>query len=130
MGYTRCWNVNENELSKGFSPLFINRVKKIVDEAQNKGIIIRNWEGIGEPEINEEIISINGNYYEGLDHESFTISSKNSKPWGCKTARKPYDAVVHAILILAEEYRYIKNVDSDGYCEMDKICLELLNKSL
>lgn len=48
-------------------------------------------------------------------HESFVIANEATEFTFCKTARKPYDAVVCAVLILAKAY-FGKNIEisSDG----------------
>jgi len=48
-------------------------------------------------------IVFNGNMHEGMDHEVFALRQKGKQEyceWFCKTARKPYDWFVTAVLIL------------------------------
>jgi hypothetical protein len=106
--------------------------KKIIEQAERDGIRIRDAEGENEPEFNEARFGINGDASafsgEGrgdLAHESFiwegipTISEwRKDEPTTfdfCKTAYKPYDAVVTAILIRAKHiYGSCVEISSDG----------------
>jgi len=104
--------------------------KKIIAQAEQDGIRIRNGHGEGEPEFNEAYFSINGDashYVEGRDlaHETFcwegipSISEhRKDEPKTfdfCKTAYKPYDAVITAILIRAKTiYGSCVEISSDG----------------
>lgn len=136
MGYTRYWNVNEAKMKEGFDTEFLGRISNIVNAAKEYNIVIKNGLGEDKPIINKELIALNGDASVGLDHESLVFSKENPLGWGgsefdfCKTACKPYDAVVFAVLIVAEEYGYIREVSNDGPCEMDEIGMELLEKSL
>jgi hypothetical protein len=104
--------------------------KKIIAEGERDGIRIRNAYGEGEPEFNEARFAINGDashYVEGRDlaHETFcwegipSISEwRKDEPETfdfCKTAYKPYDVVVTAILIRAKTiYGDCVKISSDG----------------
>lgn len=108
MGYTHYWN-QERNLTKAQWAAVIADIRTIIAYAQHDcGIALANGMGDGgtSPEINEAHISFNG---VGDDsHETFFITRTiRTKPeyegertdWGfCKTARKPYDAVVTACL--------------------------------
>lgn len=56
--------------------------------------------GAGNPEITNTCIRINGCQEEGEDYESFLLPADEFSGY-CKTARRPYDEVVTAILIAA-----------------------------
>ena len=105
--------------------------KTICDYANANGIRIRNGNGEGEPEFTEFYFSINGDASaftsEGRDlaHESFYWAGiPTQSEWRkdepdffefCKTAYKPYDAVVTAILIRAKTiYGSCVRISSDG----------------
>jgi len=89
------------------------------------GVSIKGSGGDGEPVLTEDIIAINGDARGGDEHESFVLC-RNAQRNGscCKTARKPYDDVITAILIrasqlLGREYmvesgRDRKEISSDG----------------
>jgi hypothetical protein len=105
--------------------------KKLCDYANANGIRIRNGEGLGEPEFTEFDFSINGDA-EGftdngrdLAHETFYWAGIPTQPKYregepeffsfCKTAYKPYDAVITAILIRAKHiYGSCVRISSDG----------------
>jgi hypothetical protein len=105
--------------------------KTICDYANANGIRIRNGNGEGEPEFTEFYFSINGDAEaftsDGRDlaHESFYWAGiPTQSEWRkddpdffefCKTAMKPYDAVVTAILIRAKTiYGSCVRISSDG----------------
>jgi len=112
--------------------------KKICDYANANGIRIRNGEGLGEPEFTEFHFSINGDA-EGfsddgrdLAHETFYwagIPEQREHRKGdpeyfsfCKTAYKPYDAVITAILIRAKTiYGSCVAISSDGGWDSDEL---------
>ena len=65
----------------------------------------------------KDIICFNGAERIGLDHETFVLQRFNKEPLGnfCKTARKPYDLLVCATLILADHYApQCLDIGSDG----------------
>lgn len=64
-----------------------------------------------EPVFSEHEIRFNGVW--DLGHETFYLSTKRSDFEFCKTARKPYDTVVVAILCLLHHHTEIE-VSSDG----------------
>jgi len=105
--------------------------KTLCDYANANGIRIRNGEGLGEPEFTEGSFSINGDTEafseDGRDlaHETFYWAGiPNQSEWRidddenfsfCKTAYKPYDAVITAILIRAKViYGSCVRISSDG----------------
>jgi len=105
--------------------------KKIIEQAELDGTRIRNGHGEGEPEFHEAYFSINGDASvvsgDGRDlaHETFywegipTIDEwRKDEPETfdfCKTAYKPYDVVVTAILIRAKQiYGSCVKISSDG----------------
>lgn len=79
-----------------------------------EGYPIEIYDGLGDKRITETLglfdtedgvnfIVFNGNANEGLDHEAFALRQKGKQEcceWFCKTARKPYDWFVTAVLIL------------------------------
>lgn len=69
--------------------------------------------GTGQPIVNDETIAINGNAKTNEDYETFYIDQ--SGEWNfCKTARKPYDEVVGAILLAAKGLNPSCEISSDG----------------
>ena len=118
MGYTNYWNLEKTE----FTEEFLEDVKKIIDLANGSGIDLANGSGFEgtKPIIEKEVISLNG--MEPEDYETFYLGGE--KGFGfCKTARRPYDAVVKAILILAEKHGVVSGFSFDG----DKTEIEYKN---
>jgi len=132
MGYTHyaCRPVKNAGSAYFYGKLALD-AKKLCDYANANGIRIRNGEGLGEPEFTEFSFSINGDA-EGfsedgrdLAHETFHWAGIPTHPKHredepeffsfCKTAYKPYDAVVTAILIRAKHiYGSCVSISSDG----------------
>lgn len=77
---------------------------------------IKGGLGTGKPKFTKKQIWFNGDEERGLDHETFLIKP-NKNEWNfCKTARKPYDLLVCAILIAT--YNVLEyDVSSDGGLE-------------
>lgn len=110
MGYTRYWDRTSEPITEDF----LEAVKEVLDDCENRGITICNWDGSGVPTLSLERIAFNG--YEGehdLSHESFVLDSTTGFNF-CKTARKPYDYAVRRVLKLAKDYGLVTNVRSDG----------------
>lgn len=106
MGYTHYWD-NAHTKAK---PETVKVFKKHFNE------MFRLMGG-------EKVISIDDNsasqiLFNGVgeyEHESMQIDFTGDGSWGfCKTARKPYDRMVVACLILAKEMGIIKDWSSDG----------------
>ena len=132
MGYTHYTYRPRNNAGSAymFGKLALD-AKTICDYANANGIRIRNGNGEGEPEFTEFYFSINGDASafssEGRDlaHETFYWAGiPTQSEWRkdepdffefCKTAYKPYDAVVTAILIRAKSiYGSCVRISSDG----------------
>lgn len=91
-----------------------NTVKRMVQLETESGITI--CDGSGEagtcPEINDAYISLNG--CGDYSHDSFYLQRTEHSDFGfCKTARKPYGALVVAILTIVEDLGYT-TFNSDG----------------
>lgn len=104
MGYTRCWR-NVSKLT----PEFLAGATAII-KASPCPLVFEYDEPWSAPEISEENIIFNGVEDDG--HETFVLSPGKGFSF-CKTAYKPYDVVVTAILALADHYN-ICSVSSDG----------------
>jgi len=132
MGYTHYWDRPKKNSGSAymFGQLALD-AKKVIAQAEKEGIRIRDGQGEGEPNFNEGFFAINGDANahtpDGRDlaHETFywegipTIQEwRKDEPTYfdfCKTARKPYDAVITAILIRAKKiYGECVKVSSDG----------------
>jgi hypothetical protein len=105
MGYTHYWTIKEPIDSDAFDKLQ-KGIKEIVETANEAGISISD-------ESTDGVIAFNG---AGRDaHETFVIQLGDTGFNFCKTAEKPYDAVVTASLILLKkELGAEVEVSSDG----------------
>lgn len=88
MGYTHYFN------AKPTIDVF-NDAKALIADSP---VALGDAWGYGSPMVNAAGIKLNGSADEDKDHESFILSAGGSDDF-CKTARKPYDIVVAAILI-------------------------------
>lgn len=128
MGYTHYWDRNvKPEPKEAFGRLLLD-ARRITDVAKAEGIELTGWSGDpadGEMELNEGCIRLNGLHDES--HETFHWPAvAEPEEWQlpredgsiftfCKTARKPYDAVVGSLLIRAKlHYGDSIRVSSDG----------------
>lgn len=111
MGYTHYWRH-----TPAFTEGFVDDVDRIIAEAARQGIVLRGRNGTGEPEFSPTNISFNGDDETGhrLGHETFALIPGDDEFTFCKTAQKPYDAVVGAILIALKESDQSFSVTSDG----------------
>lgn len=116
MGYTHYYRGQNVTLT----PAIVTDINAIIVGAMARGISIRNGLGEGEPIVNETEVIINGDASAGEDYETFSIESgvdHNGLSSFCKTARKPYDAVVGAILLRLHETDPDFQFSSDGSFE-------------
>ncbi len=97
MGYTHYWRRTEGYRSEGRQ--YANAIKtagKIVTASK----ILAGWNGEGKPEVGAEGIAFNG-IGDAAGHETFELPGSVHALTAfefCKTARKPYDVVVTAVL--------------------------------
>lgn len=127
MGYTHYWYrpVNNSGTDQQYAELRMDTAR-IITTAVLGGIEIRGPFGTGQPEFSEERFAFNGDAEDDQYHETFAWrrhprlpdwDTSNSQEYFafCKTAYKPYDAVVTAVLIRAKEiYGDLVRVKSDG----------------
>lgn len=106
MGYTHYW-IRSGSFPRQRFRQFITDVKELIQIMEKEYNI-----GLTDLILNDNLVQFNGN--EG--HELFRMPRivKNGRVFSfCKTARKPYDLLVKAVLILAKYYFKIK-IHSDG----------------
>lgn len=105
MGYTHYWTIKEAIDSDAFDKLQ-KGIKEIIKTANEAGIPVAD-------ESTDGIIAFNG--IGSGSHETFVIQLGDTGFNFCKTAEKPYDAVVTASLILLKkELGAEVEVSSDG----------------
>ena len=111
MGYSHYWQPEEDTKEFTFSGENWQKIKdallKIVRQADSQGIDL-------ELGMDREVIWING---VDESHENFVITKSISGFSFCKTARKPYDSVVTALLIYAHSIAPSLEISSDGETE-------------
>ena len=129
MGYTHYWYRNEDGVSEAdtFTAYFVfaDMARQILETAQKQGIELAdaNGERLGVWQVNGETVSFNGFSEEA--HESFVWERVCPEPQDyvkdgayfnfCKTAQKPYDAVVTAVLLAVRQaYGDTVRIASDG----------------
>jgi len=93
---------------------YTKKAKEIIDAF---GQPLYNWDGTKEGvEITDGLIRFNGGAAKGEDHETCKI--ERNGVWNfCKTARKPYDAVVVALLMVGEKMGIIAEWLADDSME-------------
>jgi hypothetical protein len=107
--------------------LFTKEVALIIAAAVAKGIRVTGWDGTGQPHVDTELVSFNGDASRGIDCETCHIPRVfEPEPWMeqfvvdglyrgfCKTNRHPYDAVVVAVLLSFQHHFPTVRLSSDG----------------
>lgn len=113
MGYTNYYQTNEVHHAKVWTP-FLVKVEKIFKAAAAKGVLLTGGHNGPAPIANAKHVWLNGSPDDDSSHETFVIEWKSGEWRFCKTNRKPYDAVVKAILIVAYEAGIVTEWSSDG----------------
>jgi hypothetical protein len=120
MGYTHYWNQTKS-LTMPQWIVVHKDICSIIKEAGRQGIKLEA-DGYGAPRgkapyRGADFIAFNGAGHES--HETFSVcpikDDDGNHGWFCKTARKPYDTAVTAILIYLESIAGMIKADSDGY---------------
>jgi len=96
---------------------------------EDDDLVICGGQGRDEPKFDLDGIWFNGNESKNLDHETFSIERERHNWNFCKTARKPYDLLVVACLIAANEILGY-DVSSDGEWEEWKAGIKLYMETI
>jgi hypothetical protein len=97
MGYTHYWQIGRPIEPQEWLAI-TQATHQIIDHAAALGIGVAGWNGEGEPVIGEGEIRLNG--ADDDNYETFAIIANEPTPFDfCKTGRRPYDAVVGAVLL-------------------------------
>lgn len=155
MGYTHYWKFKKNDADAEFGKKFKTAVKlvktcfarlpKEVEQefckwnddyteiiGTEKRLVplkLKGWDGNGEPEITDTIVSFNGD----PSHESCVIRNVGTDFNFCKTARKPYDVAVCITLIcfhkvFGEDFTFSSDGDIEGGEEGWKLAKEITDE--
>lgn len=125
MGYTHYFKKTEELPQDVWEESFIPEAAQIMKES---GVALGdNFGNVdSKPVITQDVLSFNG--ISPDDYETFSLSRKREDFNFCKTQYRPYDKVVVAILMLAEEHFDGFSWSSDGNAEDHKEGKELLEK--
>lgn len=99
MGYT-CYF----EQSRPFTTEEWGKIRAAVIPMFHRLKQIKGPNGEGRPLIGNDSISFNGDASKSEDHETFLIQKNGNGFQFCKTARKPYDRYVKAVLCVADHF--------------------------
>lgn len=126
MGYTRYWTQE-----RSFTMAEWQRIRRCVEPIQRMaGVELAGPLGYGRPRADNECIAFNGAAATGDDYETFElyrVRGRATMPF-CKTAKRPYDLAVAAILCAAERLApgALADVSADGgpedWAGADAIC--------
>jgi len=129
MGYTHYWS-KAGPFSNAQWAALTEAAEAIVKQAKSDGLLLC-WEydePAKDPEISAAAIRFNGVHSEG--HETFLLSPQAEEFEFCKTAAKPYDAAVVAMLVFAKQLApELFNWRSDGLPEDHADGLALLTRA-
>lgn len=125
MGYTHYWNGGEFTATQWTQ--LRECAKTIIRRARREGVSIAGWDGTGAPDIGVEVLRLNGRAPH--DFETFTLSRFGAEFEFCKTGRRPYDAAIVALLIVAARLNPAFRWRSDGDA-VDHIAGEKLARDL
>lgn len=115
MGYTNYFNTEKTITADARAKMvtFVNTAITLIPD-----IKICGWDGKGEPTITNKSIMFNGDEAEGLDHETFSLYGDGKTFNFTKTACKPYDVLVKAVLMYATDLNMLSKEEPwhfDGY---------------
>ena len=123
MGYTHYYKI-PSKMDKVRFEVLTTDVKIILESAKDLGIELANGHGEEgtEPTVTNDLIIFNG--VEDDSHETLYIAREDeeAKENGlvfnfCKTARKPYDTIVVAVLVAVKKHFPESEISSDGDME-------------
>lgn len=124
MGYTHYWK--SMKIGKTVWQSITTDVKKLFKNLPD-GLEIAGGDGTGEPIVNDSDIILNGVESKDEDYETFYFSIVGTDFSFTKTARRPYDIVVQAVLIIIKHHSNEINVSSDGEFEEWTGAVNLVN---
>lgn len=133
MGFTRYYTIHKKLNSEDFSKFSKDSESICKWISKSYGHKIAGWNGHGDPEFTDELVSFNGRQFIDTDesHETFEISIKSSGFNFTKTQLKPYDKHVFAVLYIAHHYfgdsiEVSCDGEGDEYPEITKVVKSFL----
>ena len=127
MGYTHYWRQDRGPATTEQWLAITNAFRTLLSHSPVP--VQREDDDNGPPMITDQHIAFNG--IGGAGHETMWMG-KNAPGFNfCKTARKPYDLLVTALLILADHHAPgVWDITSDGEVENWQPALDLVNGKL
>jgi len=125
MAYSHYWKRPQIIRAEIFERI-LKDFELVLQAVRQRGILIRGWDGTGNPVFDESEIRFNGMRILNQEHETFSLQRiyqpvEWEKPDGqgryfgfCKTALKPYDLLVCITLISAKHHYPEMEIFSDG----------------
>lgn len=107
MGYSHYWTPGNRVIKKEA----LSIIKKICDHGLKAGILTNDDSDPDKLSITNKAIRFNG--VGDNAHETFLYEVKGTDWLSCKTARKPYDLYVCAVLLVLNVF-HAKSISSDG----------------
>jgi hypothetical protein len=149
MGYTHYWYQKRDFTREEWKQIAVtSRAVSLISThgADSPPITIRGWDGTGKAQFTNDEITFNGDRDNAEDHETFRLNrvmpDLTTQPWrveagktdyfaSCKTAQKPYDILVCAVLLIAKHVAPTAiDYSSDGDKEEWRGAELLANKTL
>jgi len=115
MGYSHYWKLNHKVTKKGFNKIVedVKRIEAFLLEKKDLKLFDLHGDEEGILYTNE-FFGFNGDASKGEEHETFAFEIGQSKPYFCKTARKPYDIAVCLCLLTIKFHLKETEISSDG----------------
>jgi len=112
VGYTHYWRLLRRPEPQEWADL-CNKAQRVLTLPKAAGLVQLEHDTPQPPRVEPGEIRFNG--IGGDAHETFLLTPDETFTF-CKTAEKPYDAVVTAVLLTAADaFGYMFSVSSDGY---------------
>jgi hypothetical protein len=129
MGYTHYWKCTDEPTTEQWVEL-VEHTRKVFKLCKERGIVLAHEydEPDSVPIANHREIFFNGEGDDG--HKTFVLEPAKIEFAFCKTAQKPYDIAVVAILHLADKFIHGFSWSSDGDPEDHKDGISLANEAI
>lgn len=126
MGYTHYWKGNLRPTKKQWDAI-MEEVSKVLETKTAFKLIRYESDKSTPPRLDAEAIRFNGRGKNG--HETFYLTRDPSSFEFCKTAQKPYDLLVTAVLTIVHHFAPdCYEVSSDGWPDEWQPAIDFLNE--